>query len=258
MSLIQQKNLGFLPLILGGRPLLSVYFPIGDPKFPIQLIDLYVACGVDVIEFGWPALDPYLDGPDIRSSMDRARDADPKAYLKEITQLLARRAKRPKALLMTYAEPMHPILGDTEMMGGIDSILVVGSPTYSVRRLIEKESRKSCVAISTFIELPVMDAAITEACKADGYVMLQAAHGLTGPRASVDNDNKERISELRSAGVTAPILLGFGISTGAQAKSARLLGADGVVVGSSALRAGIQNETVLQKFLEELRSGLDG
>jgi len=104
----------------------------------------------------------------------------------------------------------------------------------------------------------MIDASVNEARKADGYVMLQAAQGLTGPRISVDDGNKERITELRLAGVTAPIMLGFGISTGAHAESARNFGADGVVVGSSALRAGLQSETILRNLLEELRSGLDG
>lgn len=258
MNEVQQNILGFLPVMHGGKPLLSVYFPIGDPKFPLQLIDLYGDCGVDIIEFGWPARDPYLDGPDVRSSMDRARDGDPKSYLQNAARWLERIAKRPKILLMTYAEPMHPILSDPEMMNCIDSLLAVAPPNSSTRRLIEAEARKSGVAISTFIELPIVDATVNEARKADGYVMLQAAHGLTGPRVSVDEGNKGRISELRLAGVTAPIMLGFGISTGAQAESARKFGADGVVVGSSALRAGLQSETILRNLLEELRSGLDG
>ena len=47
------------------RARLVVYFPLADPALPIDLLDLYAEAGVDVVEFGWPAREPYLDGPDV-------------------------------------------------------------------------------------------------------------------------------------------------------------------------------------------------
>ena len=94
--------------------------------------------------------------------------------------------------------------------------------------------------------------------RADGYVMLQAAPGLTGPRASLDPANAGASPVCAPAGVAAPILLGFGVSNGAQARGAVSLGADGVVVGSAALRAALAGRAELAALLKDLRTGLDG
>jgi tryptophan synthase alpha chain len=66
-----------------------------------------------------------------------------------------------------------------------------------------------------------------------------------------------RIAELRAEGVGAPIVLGFGISNGEQARAAVGLGADGVVVGSAALRAALKGRAELFALLNDLRNGLN-
>ena len=88
--------------------------------------------------------------------------------------------------------------------------------------------------------------------------MLQAAPGLTGPRAWLDPGNARRIAQLRGAGVAAPIVLGFGVATGEQARAALAQGAQSVVVGSAALRAALQGRAALATLLRDLRRGLDG
>jgi len=42
------------------RPLLAVYFPLGDPEIVVDLLDVYAENRVDIVELGWPARDPYL------------------------------------------------------------------------------------------------------------------------------------------------------------------------------------------------------
>ncbi len=70
--------------------------------------------------------------------------------------------------------------------------------------------------------------------------------------------NAARIEALRVEGVGAPVVLGFGISNGEQARAAVGLGADGVVVGSAALRAALKGRAELSALLGDLRNGLDG
>jgi tryptophan synthase alpha chain len=81
---------------------------------------------------------------------------------------------------------------------------------------------------------------------------------VTGPRATLDPISASRIETLRASGIAAPILLGFGISDGAQARAAMDLGADGVVVGSAVLRAALQGRSVLALCLKDLRNALNG
>jgi tryptophan synthase alpha chain len=242
----------------GRRPLLAVYFPLGDPEVPVGMLDVHAETGVDIVELGWPARDPHLDGPDVRASMARASGGDPRAALRSALQRLAGYPQAPRALLMTYAETDHPALADATLFRGLHAVLAVGPPNDPSRAGIEARARRAGAAVSVFMPLPVPEADLAAARGADGYVMLQAAPGVTGPRAALDPANGERVARLREAGVAAPIVLGFGVSEGAQARAAVALGADGIVVGSAALRAARRGCGALGVLLRELRNGLDG
>ena len=240
------------------RRLLAVYFPLGDPDVAVGMLDVYAENGVDIVEFGWPARDPYLDGPDVRASMSRASSGDLRGSLREALRQLAGYAEAPQTLLMTYAETDHPALADTALLRGLDAVLVVGPPSAPLRTTIEAQARRVGAAVSVFLPLPVAEEDVAAARRAGGYVMLQAAPGVTGPRTTLDPANGERIARLREAGVAAPIVLGFGVSGAEQARAAVALGADGIVVGSAALRAARQGRGALGVLLRELRVGLDG
>jgi tryptophan synthase alpha chain len=240
------------------RRRLTVYFPLADPAVPVETIDLYAGAGVDIVEFGWPARNPYLDGPDVSASMARALSGAPAAALKAARGRLARKSASPKALVMTYAERPHPALVERGVFDGVDGVLVVAPPNDERRAAIEREAREAGAAISVFVPIVPDPGDEAAAGQADFYVMLQAAAGLTGPRASVDPANAARIARLRAGGVAAPILLGFGVSNGEQARAAVGFGADGVVVGSAALRAALAGPAELKALLKDLRMGLDG
>ncbi len=237
---------------------LVVYFPLADPSVSGDLVDLYADCGVDVVECGWPAREPYLDGPEVRASMARALAGAPAAALSEVCDRLARRSARPKVLVMTYAEADHPASTGPRVLEGCHGVLVAAPPRDERRATLERRARSAGLFVSVFVPLPHCHDDISAAQCADGYVMLQAAPGLTGSRAALDPGNAERIASLRDQGIAAPILLGFGVSNGEQARVAVHFGADGVVVGSSALRAALAGPTGLAALLSDLRRGLDG
>jgi tryptophan synthase alpha chain len=240
------------------RRRLVVYFPLADPLVPAGHIDLYADAGVDVVECGWPARNPYLDGPDVRASMARALSSAPAAALEAARDRLALKRTGSKTLVMSYAESDHPALLGRGVFDRIDGVLVVARPNDQRRATIEREARKSGAAISVFVPTAADPDDEAAAGQADFYVMVQAAAGLTGPRTSLDLANAGRIARLRASGVTAPILLGFGVSNGEQARCAVSLGADGVVVGSAALRAALGGRAELAALLRDLRIGLDG
>jgi tryptophan synthase alpha chain len=237
--------------------MLTCYFPVGDPKVSPDLLDLYCDEGVDVVELGLSAPNPYLDGPDVRNSMARADRASARRDLDDILERLDGRSSRPAALLMTYADDAHPARSNPQFWAGLDGQLVVAASDDPIRIELERDARDAAVSISAFTPLPITPEDIDAARSADYYVMLQAAEGVTGPRNTVDAESSKRISTLRSAGVQTPILLGFGISNGDQARQAIDLGADGIVVGSEVLRAALDGRQRLQALLRDLRRGLD-
>jgi tryptophan synthase alpha chain len=244
-------------------PSLTCYFPLGDPRVPVEMVDVYADQGVDVLEIGLASPDPYLDGPDVRGSMARAisRWAGPdraRADLDRLLDRLARRGAAPATLLMSYADADHPGIDDPAFWAGLDSLLVVAPEAAWLRHRIEACARAAGLHPSVFLSLPVSPAGLEAARAARFYVMLQAVAGVTGPRDGVDPGNAARIADLRRAGVSLPILPGFGISTGAQAAALRAMGADGVVVGSSVLRMAIAGAAPLAALLQDLRRCLDG
>lgn len=241
-----------------GAPLLSCYFPLGDPLVPVDLLDLYAEHGVDVVEIGLASPDPYLDGPDVRQSMARADRGRARADLDAVLDRLARQDRPMAALLMTYADAGHPGLDDAGFWAGLDSLLVVAPPADPLRHRLERTAMAAGLQCSAFLSLPLSDGEVAAARDCGFYVMLQAVAGVTGPRAAVDPDNAGRIALLRRLGIAAPILAGFGVSRGAHARELVRLGADGVVVGSEVLRACLAGSGQLGQLLGELREGLDG
>jgi tryptophan synthase alpha chain len=228
-------------------PRLVVYFSLGDPAVAPDLLDVYADEGVDVAECGWPARRPYLDGPDVAASMARA--VAPEAAWE------AARAASVRTLLMAYAEPEGPPL---DAVAGAWGLLAVAAPDDPRRLALEAAAQTAGACVCAFLPLPLTPADVLAARGAGGYVMLQAAPGVTGPRPTLDPANAGRLADLRAQGVSAPIVLGFGVSNGEQARAAVALGADGVVVGSAALRAALQGRAALAKLLRDLRRGLDG
>ena len=120
------------------RRRLVVYFPLADPAVPAEFVDLYADAGVDIVECGWPARDPYLDGPDVRASMARARSGAPATALLATRERLALKPASPKALVMSYAESDHPALVKRGVFDGIDGVLVVAPPNDARRAAIER------------------------------------------------------------------------------------------------------------------------
>ncbi|WP_460275052.1 tryptophan synthase subunit alpha [Celeribacter sp. ULVN23_4] len=240
-----------------GNALLSCYFPLGDPEVPVEMIDVYAEQGVDVLEIGLASSYPFMDGADVRASMARADRARSQRDLEAVLERLARHRNAPKALLMCYADADHPAHEAPGFWQGLDSCLIVAQPGDPLAQSLRAQAVAAGVAPSEFIGLPLDDAALTAGRASSFYVMLQAGAGLTGPRRSLDPDNRGRIDYLRAGGVSAPILLGFGISNGTQAKAARALGADGIIVGSQVLRATLQGARDLAALLKDLRGGLD-
>ena len=240
------------------RRRLVVYFPLADPAVPAEFLDVYADAGVDIVECGWPARNPYLDGPDVRASMARALSGAPAAALKAARERLARNPAGPKTLVMSYAESDHPALTKRDVFDAIQGVLVVAPPNNERRAAIERQARELGAFVSVFVPMAADPGDEAAALRADGYVMVQASAGLTGPRASLDPANAGRIARLRTSGVTAPVLLGFGVSSGEQARAAVGAGADGVVVGSAALRAALIGRAELAALLKDLRTGLDG
>ncbi|MHB8620541.1 MAG: tryptophan synthase subunit alpha [Chloroflexota bacterium] len=239
-----------------GRPALVCYLPLGDPLLPHGAAQLYAECGVDVLEIGVPSLNPYLDGRVIAASMRRALEAGMNRDAAAAAIAGLRRDLPSQALVwMTYPDVVDASFAAGVAASGVDGLLVpVPAPKLaSLARQVEA----SGVYPLHFVSHDPSVEEIEAARRARGYVMLQAAPGKTSARSVLLPENGQIIRRLRQAGVSAPLALGFGISTPAQARAAVRLGADGVIVGSATVEAALRGPATLRSFLVSLREGLD-
>jgi tryptophan synthase alpha chain len=232
------------------RRALVAYLPLGDPRVPPGLAELYAECGVDVIEIGVPAREPFLDGPTVAASMGRALEAG-------AADVAGVRAALPQQPLvwMGYPERSQRELARAAVETGMDGVLVP-VPARTLAPLREGLEAHGLDLVH-FLGAPPDDADVAEARNATAYVMVQATPGLTGARERLGTWAAQ-LGRLREAGVTAPLAVGFGIASPDQAREAVELGANGVVVGSALVEAALAGEDAVRRLLGSLREALDG
>ena len=228
---------------------LVCYLPVGDPLMVTDMADVYVACGVDALEIGFPVFDPQLDGRWVRESMARSLKNGLSAA--DWTRMLSGvRSRFPHMYIvgMGYTDLSGHVIGD-DGKPLVDALLELERGHAGTHENVKRVA---------FVSTRLGQDEVAAARSATAYVMLQANDGKTGLRPELPEANRARIDSLRRAGVGTPILLGFGISTPAQAAEAIAFGADGVIVGSACIDAAMQGRDALASLVRGLRAAVDG
>ena len=238
--------------------MLTCYLPIGDPELPTELADIYADCGVDIFEVGVPSSDPWMDGPSVANSMQRTLAAGiDKAFIGKTLAEFNLRFKQQAIVLMGYPDiDLDSILNEHYPV--FDALICVGADAEELLKSVSVPVSLGDVAPISFVPFDMPAETLDYARKANGgYVMLQASPGKTGTRSELDSSLSEKIAMLRDAGVSIPILPGFGISTPEHAAVAIQAGADGVIIGSACLEHAQRGEQEIRRFLAEVRSAID-
>ena len=253
-----------------GRAALVTYVMAGDPDAETSLAVLQAlpAAGADIVEFGLPFTDPMADGPAIQAAALRAlKGGQDVVRTLDLVRRFREGNDRTPVILMGYYNPIHAygvqrFLGDA-IAAGIDGLIVVDLPP-------EEDDELCLPALArglAFIRLatPTTDERRLPAVLANtaGFVYYVSITGITGT-ATPDFD--------RVAGAVArirrhthlPVVVGFGVRTGAQAASIAR-GADGVVVGSAlvdalhgAVSSGGDAVETVSVLVRELAQGVRG
>jgi tryptophan synthase alpha chain len=199
-----------------------------------------------------------MDGPTIAASLCRAAAAG-LTPISAADRVASVRAELPDQALvwMSYPHGDGRLLASQVSRSGADGLLL----PRQARRFGDAAAMLEHRGVHLIHLLPhdprLRDIAAA-ARSARGYVMLQAAPGVTGSRRGALSDNASAIQFLHGAGVTVPIALGIGLSTPEHVGAAVGMGADGVVVGSATVEAALRGERALRSFLHSLRETLDG
>ena len=220
------------------RPALITFVTAGDPDFATSaaiLADLAEA-GADIIELGMPFSDPMADGPAIQASSQRALKAGQNMIktLQMVRDFRARDDATP-IVLMGYYNPIY-VYGNERFIkdakaAGVDGLIIVDVPPEADDELCLPALKAGL----NFIRLatPTTDKARLPVVlrNTSGFVYYVSITGITGAAAPVVNDVHNQVKAIK-AETPLPVVVGFGVRTGDQARAISK-GADGVVVGSA-------------------------
>jgi tryptophan synthase alpha chain len=219
------------------------YVTAGDPDYQssLELVDVLVKAGIDILEFGVPFSDPLADGEANQLAAVRALDSGMTSW--KVLDLCAEvRKKHPDLpiVLFTYLNPVA-YSGDFEKFcakaaeSGVSAYLPLDMPpeeSADYRAAIDNSGIQivSLVAPTTSEERIKLLAENSNA-----FIYYVCREGVTGERSEFASGVSEKIDSIKER-TSLPVVVGFGISTPEHMKAAAATGVDGVVVGSAIVR----------------------
>ncbi|WP_336034779.1 tryptophan synthase subunit alpha [Halobacterium yunchengense] len=220
-------------------PALVSYVAAGDPSAEATkaYVEALVDGGTDVVELGLPFSEPVAEGTTIQNAIKRALDAGmtPDDYLDLVRDLDV----DVPVVCMTYYnllfrygdEPGPAEFVAAAAEAGVSGFVVPDLPVDESGPLYEACREHGLDLV--FIVAPTTTPERLERMldRTTGFVYVQGRLGTTGARDDVSDDTPDALARLRDADV--PKAVGFGISTGEQAREVVASGADGVIVGSA-------------------------
>ncbi len=224
-----------------GTAALMPYYTLGYPDRATSLdVIEAIAPYSDMLELGVPFSDPLADGPTIQHSTQISLEQG--TTLSDCLGMIAELRERGVTvpiLLFGYFNPFLayglPALAEAAVAAGAQGFIVPDLPPEEAHDL-EAAAAGNGLAYIHFLA-PTSNPTRIEAVtgRANGFIYLVSVTGVTGARQSLQTDLDGFISRVRSQ-TTAPLSVGFGISTPDQAARIGLL-ADGVIVGSALINA---------------------
>jgi tryptophan synthase alpha chain len=230
---------------------LSIYL-MSFPETP-ELAEAAVEGGADLLELGFPFSDPLADGPVIRLAGERAlaRGMRTQQCLECLAETRRRLGPDVPLIPMTYASILEAYgyerFWEDAQAAGATSLIVADLPIEAASEI----PRVQLVAPTSTTERIALAAART-----DGWLYLVSLTGTTGARKSVSSQLEALVERARAV-TDLPLLVGFGISTPAQAGVTASI-ADGIVVGSRAIEIADESGPAgLRDFVASLRAAVD-
>ena len=242
---------------------LVAYLVAGDPdvETTLQLMQLFIESGVDVIEIGVPFTDPIAEGPIIQKAHDRALAKDISlTSIFEMVQKFREIDNNTPIVLMGYLNTFlsHKNLIEENKKDSVDSILVVDIPgelnlaDYGIKN-------QNINTISLISPTTNKDRIKSIAENSTGFVYYVTLRGVTGASNLNINEITNNIEEIKKY-ASVPTLAGFGIKS---PEDAKLLSScsDGVIVGSSIVKMIEENSQTKEfdrigQYISELKQAI--
>jgi tryptophan synthase alpha chain len=217
-----------MPYLMGGFPSLDASREVG------------LACadaGADLLELGVPFSDPLADGPVIHAAATTALAAG--ATPASVLDVCAALAERIPVVLMVYTNIVYANGPEAFVARAADhgaSGLIVPDLPHDEASELRAICARHDVALVPLVAPTTPSARIERIARdATGFVYTVSLAGTTGERSELPPELDDTVARVRAAS-SVPVAVGFGISTGQQARQVARI-ADGVIVGSRIVRA---------------------
>jgi len=243
------KRAALMPYLMGGFPTAERSLRIGE------------ACldaGADLLELGIPFSDPLADGPVIQAAGAAAlrAGATPAAVL-EVCGALSARAP---IVVMGYtnvvlARGVEEFAEDL-LAAGAAGLIVPDLPFEESDALLAATDARGLALVPLVAPTTPDDRLAAIGARARGFLYVVSLAGTTGERGALAGALDGLIGRAAAA-TKAPVAVGFGISTPAQAAAAAAAGADGVIVGSRLVRAAAEADDPAAAVRELVREFAD-
>jgi tryptophan synthase alpha chain len=228
-----------MPYLTGGHP---------SPETSERLVATLIAAGADIVELGVPFSDPIADGPVVQQSTHAALAAG--VTPDDVLAIAAAHSAKAPFVLLTY---LNSVLAygaerffERAATAGVEALVIPDLPLDEAAgpdvELARAAGGLALLAAGHGVSLVPMATPTSTgerldlvAAAATSFVYCVAVTGVTGARAEVGSELPGLLSRLRER-TDAPLAVGFGISTPAQASDVATL-ADGVIIGSALIDA---------------------
>ncbi len=237
------------------RPLLVPYVTGGITADWTDLLLAYQQSGADAVEVGLPFSDPMLDGPTIQEASEAAlaRGATVESILADI----AATPLRVPIVVMTYANIILRTGAAGLAAAGVSGLIVPDLPLEESAGL-EAETAAAGIDLVLLAAPSTPDDRLREiGGRSRGFVYAISVMGTTGERAALAASAATLAARVKAV-TDLPVLIGFGVSTPAQAAEAGRAG-DGAVIGAALMRRVLDGATAgaLAADVAAYRAALD-
>jgi tryptophan synthase alpha chain len=215
------------------------------------------AAGADLIELGIPFSDPLADGPVIHAAATEALAAGATPH--GVLRVCERVAAEVPVVLMVYVNVVLTAGPEAFALraasAGAAGLIVPDLPHDEAGEVRAACDAEGLALVPLVAPTTTAERVAEIGADARGFVYTVSLTGITGERDALPPGLAETVERVRGA-TEAPVAVGFGISTGEQARAVGEL-ADGVIVGSRIVRAaGEGGAAAVGAVVEELAEAL--
>lgn len=248
----QEDRLGFLPYIMVGYP---------DLKTSARLLDVVAEAGADGIELGIPFSDPLADGVTVQRAGNIALENGATVAIALDMVADFRQRHQIPVVIMSYVNPLLAYgldrLCEDAVRAGLDGFIV---PDLSIEESVELQEKCAAAGLHfVYLVAPTTTEARLKAAgqRATGMVYCVALVGTTGAREQLSEELPRFLTRARAA-ISAPLVVGFGLSTPAHVADL-FHKADGAIVASALINVIEQTppEEVEEVVAEFVKSFMD-